>query len=1052
MRACPAPSARRCLATICLLAGLCLSPCSPLSAQDPLEDYNFAVGAYRQERWRQAEESFQKFIENNPTHAKVPTARLYRGLALTNLRDYKTARPVWRDYVRDYPQNSNLPVAMYRVAECSYLMNDLEAAEKEFQAFLDKHSDNDLAEWALPFLAETQLYLKKPAEALKTYQAAQDRYPEGRLILDVKFGMARAYEQLKKPEAALEIYKNLAAEDSNPQADQALMNLAMIQFETEKFPEAADAFSAVEQRFPKSSQVPLARLNAGYAWYRVGDYRKAISQFDKAAQEPGQKILATYWKGVSHKSLGEYQQAADFLKAAQESGEAGSLEDNILYQWGDSAFRAKDYPTARDKFLKVVSDWPKSEFVEDSLQLAGEAALFHAREASNEEERQKRLDEAEKIIDSFPIKFPDSALVLHHEMLKGRLRYVQGGDDRFSESADLLRSVVEKSRVPATQLLARFHLGRTLQRLDKHAEVVEVMAPVLEEVKKTGAGSEFLSGLVVASLSHIAINQEQQAIDRLTNYLELAPNGDEADLALATRALAHAQMKHPAETNRDLTQLKEKFPSSPLLSERAYQIAELAYEQEEWAWAEELFDMVVKLGAKTPQYRHALQGLAWSEFQGKKYLEAATDFGRLAEEVSNIPKEQANAAYMQGRALEEGGDLAAAAKAYQTTFETFAPKQPAKAGEEDTDPVRFAFLAGIQAARTRAALTEPEVADVAYEVVLTKFPNVKDLDKLLDEWALMNLKAERFERSDEVFRMLIEKAPNSPLVDNARLSLAESDFIGGKLLDSKKAFQELAANPKSDAEVKERAAFQLIEILTEQRAWDQVEAQAAAFLNAFGKSPYRDTVSFRRAEALMSLEKSPEAEPILKPLTQAKAESETAEARWFHRAWVLLAECQFRQQKYSEAEATVMAFREAYPKSDKLHEADEVLGRCYKNQSKWEEARGAFDRSLAQPASKGTETAAKAQLMLAETYWFQEDFKKAQENYLKVYYNHPGFPDWQAPALFQAGQCDEKLGELEQAKKTYREVIDKFPKSNYAEQAKERWMVIQNPAAQTSGS
>jgi TolA-binding protein len=344
------------------------------------------------------------------------------------------------------------------------------------------------------------------------------------------------------------------------------------------------------------------------------------------------------------------------------------------------------------------------------------------------------------------------------------------------------------------------------------------------------------------------------------------------------------------------------------------------------------------------------------------------------------------------------------------------------------------------------------VADVAYEVVLARFPNVKDLDKLLDEWALMNLKAERFERSDEVFRMLIEKTPNSPLADNARLSLAESDFIGGKLLDSKKAFQELAADPKADDEVKERATFQLIEILTEQRAWEEIETEAAAFLKSYGNGVYRDTVSFRRAEALMSLDDSSEAEPILKQLTAAKAGSETAEARWFHRAWVLLAECQFRQKEYPAAEATVTAFREAYPKSDKLYEADEVLGRCYKNQAKWEEARTAFERSLAHPSAKGTETAAKSQLMIAETYWGQKDYQKAQENYLKVYYNHAGYADWQAPALFQAGQCDENLGDPEQAKKTYREVIDRFPKSKYAEMAKERWTVLQNPASQTSGS
>jgi TolA-binding protein len=477
----------------------------------------------------------------------------------------------------------------------------------------------------------------------------------------------------------------------------------------------------------------------------------------------------------------------------------------------------------------------------------------------------------------------------------------------------------------------------------------------------------------------------------------------------------------------------------------------LAYDQKDWAWAEELFDMVVKLGAKTAQFRLALSGLAWTEYHAGKSLEAASDFGRLAEEFAGDSKQKAEALYMQGRALEDGGDLSAAAKVYQTTFETFAPKQPAKSGDEETDPLRFAFLAGIQAARTRTALKEPEVADVAYEVVLTKFPKVKDLDKLLDEWALMNLKAERFERSDQVFQMLIEKVPESPLVDNARLSLAESEFVGGKLLDAKKSFQELAASPNSDAEVKERAMFQLIEILTEQRAWDQIATQAETFLKSFETSPYRDTVSFRRAEAMTSLEKFAEAEPVLKQLTQAKADSDTAKARWFPRAWVLLAECLVRQQKYPEVEATVTAFREAYPKSDKLHEAEEVLGRAYKNQAKWEDARAAFERSLAQPAAKGTETAAKSQLMIAETYWNQKNYKSAQEQYLKVYYNHTGYPDWQAPALFQAAMCDEKLGDAAQAKKTYAEVIEKFPKSKYAEPARERWAAIQDEAPKSAG-
>jgi TolA-binding protein len=88
--------------------------------------------------------------------------------------------------------------------------------------------------------------------------------------------------------------------------------------------------------------------------------------------------------------------------------------------------------------------------------------------------------------------------------------------------------------------------------------------------------------------------------------------------------------------------------------------------------------------------------------------------------------------------------------------------------------------------------------------------------------------------------------------------------------------------------------------------------------------------------------------------------------------------------------------------------------------------------------------------MIGETYWHQKDFKKAQEHYLKVYYNHKGMPEWQAAALFQAGLCDEELGDPNQALKTYNEVIAKFRTSPWAEKAKERWAILNKQSTKPS--
>ena len=69
--------------------------------------------------------------------------------------------------------------------------------------------------------------------------------------------------------------------------------------------------------------------------------------------------------------------------------------------------------------------------------------------------------------------------------------------------------------------------------------------------------------------------------------------------------------------------------------------------------------------------------------------------------------------------------------------------------------------------------------------------------------------------------------------------------------------------------------------------------------------------------------------------------------------------------------------------------------------------------------------------MIAET-WFQEkNYEKARNEYLKVKYIYK-FPEWQAPALFQAGLCDEVLGNIAKARETYSQVKAVYPESEFA--------------------
>ena len=161
---------------------------SRAEADTALDEYNTAVGLYKQERWKLAATQFRTFLKTNDKHEKAPLAKLYLGLTLVNLDDFTAAREELRGFVKENPQNANLAQARYRIAECSYLLNDLAVARTDLDSYLKDFPKDPFHDHALPYLADVQLRLNDPAAALALFQQAVDRYPTGPLVEDAKFG------------------------------------------------------------------------------------------------------------------------------------------------------------------------------------------------------------------------------------------------------------------------------------------------------------------------------------------------------------------------------------------------------------------------------------------------------------------------------------------------------------------------------------------------------------------------------------------------------------------------------------------------------------------------------------------------------------------------------------------------------------------------------------------------------------------------------------------------------------------------------------------------
>ncbi|HEY3964421.1 MAG TPA: tetratricopeptide repeat protein [Planctomycetaceae bacterium] len=1037
-----------------LVAGALLF-CCPVSADEGLDAYRVAVGFYNKDEWKLAAANFQAFLKDHGDHPKAENARFYYGLTLVKLENFKQARDVLRGFVKDYPKSRELTAAGYWIGHSSYFLDDFAEAEKELSRFITAAPQDALQEWALPYLADSELRLQKPEASAQHFQQALDAFPKGEMAEDAKFGLARSFELLKKIPEAIKAYQEVAANRAGGRAADAQLNLGDLHFDAGDFAAAAADFEAFEQKFPESPQLAQAQFNRGSALYQLRDFQKAAAAFDKASKSPKYTVESLFWKGLSLKSAPDLAQAVAVFQAAYEKYRDQPLAEKMLFQWAQCEDRRGGRDRARQLYIDLVNNWPKSALAHESLYAATLAAVDLG-----------KITEAESLLARFDKEYAGSPLRLRQEILKGRVLMLRPEHD-FAGAAQLFQNVIAGSEKDGTKLQARYYLGYALQNLSQYAQVLEVTEPLAAQMAVDKSLAEYAGVYVFRAESQRALARAAAAAAKPGNpapadvatysaaavmsakkYFEAAPNGPLTSqaLAVATMSEALAARKEPA--LQSLEALRKGFPNSPELERTLLELGRLAFARDDFPMAERLYGELAG-HPKSELHAEALADLGWSLHRQKKYLEAAAAFGRVLTEHPG-DKLVPEAAFQRAIALSDAGKTAEAQAAFAE-----GAKLPGDAKE--------IFLAGWQSARLLGRLKKTAEADAAFDAVLKRFPKAADGDKVLNEWAVMHYDAEAYPRGDEILRRLVAEYPNSPLAGNARLSLAESDLIAGKTDQAKSQFVALAsASPAADAGaaataeqkkaveqtrlLQQRALYQLIQIELGAKRWEGARKFCDESLQRFPDGTYRSENDLSRAEADFNLGDFKAAQERLLKLKSQKDEPASKQAKWFPQVWVMLADTQWQLKAYDAVTATVAEYHAWDPKSPLLYQADEVLGRTLKAEGKFAEAREVLLRVLNDPRSKDTETAAKSQFLIADTYYWEKNFEAAYENYLKVEFLYK-YPDLQAPALYQAGACQEELKGWKKAARSYDDMLQKYPSSEHASKARERLEIVRKRIA-----
>ncbi|MFV0443561.1 MAG: tetratricopeptide repeat protein [Planctomycetaceae bacterium] len=1022
------------LATV-LVIGLTTSPV----LADPIDDYNVAAQFYKERQWDHAEEAFRRFIVQYPTHERVAAARLYEGQALVHLRKFALARDLFRTFVEKHQEHPDLYLAMYRVGECSYFLEENQAARGELDRFISTFPQHELTEWALQYLAETQLRLNDPRGALASTKLQLERFPQGRLADDARYLEGKAEQSLGNKPAALAAFEKLAASETNPRAADALIDVGMLQYDARQFEAARNAFAFVRQRFPQSPLVPIADLNAGYASYHLQQFDDAMTHFQRAAQVPNQAADANFWIGMSQKSKQAYPAAAQTFKSLAESATDEVVALKARFHWADSELRGGEYAASQAQFLVVVDKAPQGPLAADALHLATEAALLNG-----------NLDEANRLHQRFEREYKSNGLWLLQRLLHGRVALARG--DRafdaedpatarqdYQTAAQEFTEVVQESKVSRTSDLARLLLARSYDRLEQPEQVLSTLEPLVVGLRNPDSDGEFAEALTLSARAALKLNRNQEAVDVAQLFVSRFETHEQLRDALASLALAESRLQHDAQVDTALQRLWLAEADRPLAQRTTYQLADQAYNAKDWSRASQLFQMLIDGGSGEFQTA-SLSGLGYSQYELQQYAEAAQTFDKLvATGIAGRPL-AADAAHMRALAYRQAGDVAAAVEAYQSALRQFSRIADAKnLSAEDQQVVSVAFqcakgLARLQAEQKQLAAANDAYSTAVDQLLLLPDAQQQEVDKLIHEWALLHYNANDYARSDELFQRLVALRPTSDLADDAKLYLGESQFFGKKYETAKPAFTALSKDPQADDFVRQRALVLLLDIAWEEKDWATVATIARELIDAFPQGDQVPFAQYRLGEALLQTGDAAAALEVLQPL-HATTDPSVRQADWFSGVRLLLAEAQLQSKDYPAVETTVEMFRAEQPESPLLYQADEILGRRHINEAQWDKAREALRRVVDSASGRRTETAAKAQLLIAETYLREMKDSEAVAEYYKVFLNY-SFPDYQAPALYQAGQCDERLERWKDAAKSYETLIEKFPGHEYATKAK----------------
>ncbi len=290
-----------------------------------------------------------------------------------------------------------------------------------------------------------------------------------------------------------------------------------------------------------------------------------------------------------------------------------------------------------------------------------------------------------------------------------------------------------------------------------------------------------------------------------------------------------------------------------------------------------------------------------------------------------------------------------------------------------------------------------------------------------------NMKAH--DDSAATFKKLLDAFPDSVRAAEAHFRIGEYELRQRENPLEAIASYQAALDSAEDGEYVVRALQGLAAARYEQKDYEQAAAQMLRLLHDYPDDALTEEAYLWCGQWLREVERWADAAAMYEAMLRHYPEHEERSGLWF-----LLGECREKAEAPDKALDAYARAREYTSDGLRVAEIQYRMGILHEARDEKDKALALLDAAA---NSDGGETSAKARFRLATLQERMGDHEAAARNYMRLailYVHETLSPE----ALWRAGNCYLALDSPARARGVFQELIEDYPDSSFAEQARER--------------